>query len=148
MLSTYRLLRFNWVILCLFFYYIELRQSSWMILTLVITCLFWAVLPITIVPSWSIPELFSWARKRFICNKKKTMLRIRDIYPGSRDAKIPVPDPHQRIKVFLTQKTYAKFSLTDIAGPAINCSTVSVGSVINCSAASVRNIYGYGTLHS
>jgi hypothetical protein len=50
------------------------------------------------------------------------MLRIRDVYPGYR---IPdpnfsiqdpgsrvdkIPDPHQRITVFLTQKTATKFS--------------------------------------
>jgi hypothetical protein len=50
------------------------------------------------------------------------MLRIQDVYPGSR---IPdpifsiqdpgyrvdkIPDPHQRIKVFLTRKTATKFS--------------------------------------
>jgi hypothetical protein len=32
------------------------------------------------------------------------------LHPGSRVDKIPYPDPHQRIKVFLTQKTDTKFS--------------------------------------
>jgi hypothetical protein len=31
-------------------------------------------------------------------------------HPGSKVIKIPDPDPHQRIKVFLTQKIVSKLS--------------------------------------
>jgi hypothetical protein len=50
------------------------------------------------------------------------LLRIQDVYlgarihgsdffhPGARFDKIPDPNPHQRISVFLTQKTDTRFS--------------------------------------
>jgi hypothetical protein len=48
-------------------------------------------------------------------NRALAMLRIRNIYPGSDFFglwvdKIPDPDPHQRIEVFLPQETDTRFS--------------------------------------
>jgi hypothetical protein len=40
---------------------------------------------------------------------KKSLLQIRDVYPGSRFRK-KIPDPHQRIYVFLTQTIASKLS--------------------------------------
>jgi hypothetical protein len=54
-------------------------------------------------------QLYEWKTKMEM-DLKYQVLRIRDVYPGSeffrpgsRVKKIPDPDPHQRILVFLTQ---------------------------------------------
>jgi hypothetical protein len=42
------------------------------------------------------------------------MLRIRDVYPGSKRFRIPDQDPHQRILVFLTQKIVSTQALGNL----------------------------------
>jgi hypothetical protein len=43
-------------------------------------------------------------------NQPPTLLRIRDVYPGSKRFRIPDPDPHNRTGVFSTQKIVSKLS--------------------------------------